>query len=60
MKKLLVLSVLFVSTLSYAQRQMAEALKTDDVALLNQNINESNKNNCLEIRALNTTCFLSL
>ncbi|MFT5926076.1 MAG: ankyrin repeat protein [Rubritalea sp.] len=50
MKKLLTLSVLFISTLSYGQREMAEALKSDHVTLLNQNINESNKNNCLEIK----------
>jgi hypothetical protein len=50
MKKLLTLSVLFISTLSYGQREMAEALKSDHVALLNQNINESNKDNCIEIK----------
>jgi hypothetical protein len=50
MKKLLTLSVLFISTLNYGQLEMVEALKSDNVALLNQKINESNKNTCREIK----------
>ena len=55
MKNLFTVTTLLLTLLSYGQQELATAMKNDDVVLLNQNITDSNKNDCIEINGTDYT-----
>ena len=55
MKNLFTVTTLLLTLLSYGQQELAKAMKNDDVVLLNQNITDSNKNDCIEINGTDYT-----